>query len=426
MSEMISDSGAVRDVNEIAANDYPEPPRHELPAEISLEDAEVIIAQNDPELFESTGPIDPPEGEEVDKADKLAELSVSLSGSLEQLRSLRHELVATGQISRAEASTIKNIVASAESLNQGLMNLPLNSYTELGSKVNYNATCEGLGSTIYQALLKFAQTVWGYIKSLSRTLLSIITGRQMKNKQYDTVDKAVNTKSDKAAQAPEFGSKLERIAAKYKDGWCTLDTEVIKSRFSQGDSLGLHGLEKFALATFWRAKNLRQDLYTSSAETLVDTDLQYDKLESAVGELNSIANMGLGLEQSGPHGNKYGNALHQWHRHLTLIAGNKRSHELNENTLRELNTARLEYYANYSNVWGLLADGAKILNDTIEFTNNQIKKTPGASDEWIKNRQAAVAALKDIQAMNSLINDCLNTIIKSRDKLSQIKLEMVR
>lgn len=204
MSEMISESGAVRDVNEIAATEPADLP------EISMEEAIAIM--------EDTGPIlaDP------EDATSLDELSVSLSSTLEQLNSMRHELTASGQISRADAAMLKNLTASAESIGAVFTRLPISSFTELPSKVNYTATCEGLGKSIVDTVIAFIKGVFKYIIAIGKWFINFMTSRRRKDQQNDQADKAIEKKNqelDKKAvdiaelQAKDLAERLARIDA---------------------------------------------------------------------------------------------------------------------------------------------------------------------------------------------------------------------
>lgn len=148
---MISESGAVMDINELAAT-----------LEVTPEMAEEINCLSLEQL-----------GDEMDKLDELvvdAELSdedaTILAPALESLRNVYHSVRDSGHISRADAQVLMHMSASLENFQDPFATMPLASFTELPSKVNYQPSMEGvLGS--------FLKKIWEAIKAMIAKIKSL-------------------------------------------------------------------------------------------------------------------------------------------------------------------------------------------------------------------------------------------------------------
>lgn len=202
---LISDSGAVRDPNEIAG---------------STEGYEDRLGERNVPTWSTDAPVDgvdpladtvsseeldqlllPPEDQYTPDEEAEAELhnlTVSLSASVEQLQNLYSEVTANGHISRSEASMIKNLVASAESIQGFFERNPVSSFTEMSSKVNYNATCEGLVGSVVEMIIKIVKGVISVLKSLGEAIMRAMFGTGKKLDEAKRADPAVTKVFDKA------------------------------------------------------------------------------------------------------------------------------------------------------------------------------------------------------------------------------------
>lgn len=152
-------------------------------SQIALEDLNAYFGEVDECLLT--------EEEEAAQAEAEA-LQVSLSSSLEQLTSFYRELHHGGHVGRSDAAMLKGVSISTESMQSFFNRHPLNSFTETPSKVNYQATCEGLGSAIVDTLIRLIKRVWEMVKTFATALFRLLTGRKAQDAKADALDKTVN------------------------------------------------------------------------------------------------------------------------------------------------------------------------------------------------------------------------------------------
>lgn len=237
MSDMISESGAVREVNEIAASDFSGAPAPAIPAlgdPAMMADPVVEIASfefldgEDPDLL-------PPEEEEDAEG-----IRVSLSSSLENLNSMRRELQASGSISRSEAATLKNLTTSCESITKFFDRMPIGSFTEMGSKVNYTATLEGLLTSVIEALINLIKTIAKFVVNIAKWVFAVFTARKTKDRKFDVADKMVKaayTKSEKTTPNPastDADHAHSKFMAKANTSWNEFDHQVVAEALGNG------------------------------------------------------------------------------------------------------------------------------------------------------------------------------------------------
>ena len=237
MSEMISESGAVREPNEIAASDFSDAPAPALSTSddpAMMADPVVEIASfefldgEDPDLL-------PPE-----EAEDAEGVRVSLSSSLENLANMRRELQMSGSISRSEAATLKQLTTSCESIVKFFDRMPIGSYTEMSSKVNYSATMEGLLGSIVDALINLIKTVAKFVVNIAKWVFAVFTARKMKDRKFDTADKMVKTaytKSEKT-EANTDGIAAAHAQSKFlasaNTKWNEFDHQVVAEVLGNG------------------------------------------------------------------------------------------------------------------------------------------------------------------------------------------------
>lgn len=238
MSEMISESGAVRDVNEIAASDFSDTPTLLPPVPIGGDPAMMADPIVDIASFEFLDGEDPEIAPEQDE--ELEGVRVSLSSSIESLSSMHRELKNSGSISRSEATMLKNLTTSCESIGKFFDRVPASSYTEMGSKVNYNATMEGIMGSMIDALINLIKTVAKFIVNIAKWVFGIFTARKAKDRQYDAADKAVKqayTKSEKTEPDTDgiaASHKKSVFMAKANTTWNEFDHQVVAEALGNG------------------------------------------------------------------------------------------------------------------------------------------------------------------------------------------------
>lgn len=172
-------------------------------SQIALEDLNAYFGEVDEYLLT--------EEEEAAQAEAEA-MQVSLSSSLEQLTSFYRELKQGGHVGRSDAAMLKGVSISTESM-QGFFNrYPLNSFTETPSKVNYQATCEGLGSAIVDTLIRLIKRVWELVKTFASAIFRLLTGRKAQDVKADALDKAVNQRYSRDLVGQLSGEQIEKLS----------------------------------------------------------------------------------------------------------------------------------------------------------------------------------------------------------------------
>ncbi|MNH65285.1 hypothetical protein D3C73_172920 [compost metagenome] len=184
---MISDSGAVMDINELAAT-----------LELTPEVTEEINSLSLEQLFD-----------EVEKLAVVEELSdedvTILTPALESLRNVYHSVRDSGHISRADAQVLMNMTASLEGFNDPFVTMPTNSFTELPSKVNYSPAMEGMLSSILRK-------IWEAIKALAAKIKSYFAGSAITATRSAAMEKKVEEELTKRVIKVDF-KKVEKVTA---------------------------------------------------------------------------------------------------------------------------------------------------------------------------------------------------------------------
>lgn len=178
---LISDSGAVVDINEIAA-------------EITAEECERIENATFEELKEDLCNLqevllDYPE-------DQVTE--VGISPALESLMGLVSDIQTGGAISRADASVLKSMAISMEGFEDTFATMPLGSFTEMPSKVNFEPSMENLVVRIIQTIVRKIKEIIDWLMSHAKNFVNAIRNRE-------ATDKKINSAARKAIGA--FDSK---------------------------------------------------------------------------------------------------------------------------------------------------------------------------------------------------------------------------
>lgn len=444
MSEMISGNGAVRDSNAIAASEVDDglaptpvsgdPAMMPVP-EISMEEAEDIL--------EETGPIlpDPKDPTEIE------DLQVSLSSSLEQLTSVRDELVASGYINRSEAVMLKNLTASAESIGSFFDRLPISSFTELDSKVNYNVTCEGLGRTIVDKIIALIKTIIKYIVSIAKWFISFLTGRRRKDIQNDQADKAVEKKNqelDKQSAADQLDDlraervktrklAVDAVGPKMQPHYTRLvELLIAQPVMGPGDPLCREELVGFAnlaqsrelLLQIKEASGWQHQAVLNVTEEQSFFINQYSTMAKVYPELNKLPLRDLcnyaGLLT----------VLRAFKGYITQLSSSPSNAPLVDTGLVEVRMYNQKTpHVRFNSLLGIIETSTKSNEETlkgIEANVEKMKNTTWLPDDFFPSRQRASQQVKDKQLVLQELAQIQALFAAARDRSSQIALEYCR
>lgn len=440
MSEMISENGAVRDPNAIAADSgdstvlptapvMGDPAMMELP-EISMEEAEDIL--------EDTGPIltDP------EDSTKLEELEVSLSSSLEQLTNVRNELTASGYINRSEAAMLKNLTASAESITGFFERHPISSFTEMDSKVNYAATCESLGKSLIDTVISIIKTIVKYIVSIGKWFVAFLTGRRRKDQQNDQADKAVEKKNQaldkqvealQAERAKAHKLAVDAVGPKMQPLYTrAVELLVAQPNVGPGDPFCREEMTDFANLS--QSNELARQIKEASGwqhQAIINVSQdqsffinQYSKMAKVCPELNKLPLQTLG--------NYPGllTVLRAFKAYITKLSSTPSNALLDEAGMMALRKfTQATPHVRFNNLLTVIDTNIKVNKDTlvaIETNTEKMKGTTWLPDDFFPSRQRAAQQVKDQQLVLQELTQIQSLFAAARDRSSQIVLEYCR
>jgi multidrug efflux pump subunit AcrA (membrane-fusion protein) len=445
MSEMISESGAVREPNEIAASDFSDAPAPALsttddPAmmaipEVSMEEAE--------EILEDTGPIlgDPESDAELDQ------LHVSLSSSLEQLNSVRQELLDAGHINRSEAAMLKNLTASAESISGFFQRMPVSSFTEMDSKVNYSATCESLGKSIVDTVINIIKTIFKYIVAIGKWFISFLTGRRRKDQLNDQADKAVEKKNQeldkKSAEDHLDDLRAQRVAdrkvrveaaSKKLQPLYTRLVELLIDQPAAGPGDPLCRDELVGFANLSQSKEITQQIKEASGwshQAVINVTHEqsyfinsYSTMAKAYPKLNSLPLKDLcnypGLLT----------VLRTFKSYIQGLSTQKSNAEIDDPCLEVVRKFNQNTpHVRFNSLLGVIETNLKVNEDTlkaIEANTEKMKSATWVPDDFFPSRQRAAQQVKDKQLVLQELAQIQALLAAARDRSSQIALEYAR
>lgn len=181
---MISESGAVMDINELAAT-----------LEMTPEAVEEINCLSLEQLSEEFDKF------KVDESLSDEDVTI-LTPALESLRNVYHSVRDSGHISRADAQVLMHMTTSLESFSDPFGTMPLASFTEMPSKVNYQPAMEGmLGSflkKIYEAIKALVARIKGYYQTSA--VAETRSAAMEKKVEDELVKRVVKVDNKKVAQ----------------------------------------------------------------------------------------------------------------------------------------------------------------------------------------------------------------------------------
>lgn len=403
---MILESGAIVDPSELAATDYTRPPEEIL--EPSLEDAVALIESTDTAAFNQE--------ESSDDFPAIDELNVSLSGSLEQLRSVRDEVMRSGQISRSEAAMIKNLLASTESLSSAFDNLPVNSFTEMGSRVNLNTTCESLLGSIYQVILKIIRAVTEYIKNIGKWIYKVSTSRAGKTTQFDAVDKAVSKKLESLSPGDALQKKSDHIQQTYGPKWSEMDEKMI--RFRPGNDT----IELMAIVDAFRGVDIFVNKIAHNAKTANNTTLINTNyvVPFAGGHMVAIGSGGPDSMEKKAEAFK---TIFEDFMKMNMSSAKTPLGDAEIEYIRLNKPMTFKDFQVYHDLSRTVSDVAEKTQTTIKLS---IEKNATATDEWLENRRDVANLLKWAVLATIHFTNVINQVLVSRDKISRLRLDLAK
>lgn len=211
---MISDSGAVMDINELAATLETTP---ELASEINNLSLEQLFDEYDKLIVD----------QQLSDED-----TVVLEPALEGLRNIYHSVRDSGHISRADAQVLMQMTTSMEGFYDPFTTMPAASFTELPSKVNYQSSMEGLLGSILKK-------IWEAIKALVAKIKGFYSGSAVMETRSAVMEQKVEQELVKRVVKVDF-KKVERVTAlpqieqkDWKDVNAFFDTAVKDNRMAE-------------------------------------------------------------------------------------------------------------------------------------------------------------------------------------------------
>lgn len=148
-----------------------------------------------------------------------------MTPALESLRNVYHSVRDSGHISRADAQVLIKMSASMEGFIDPFQTMPVASFTELPSKVNYSASMEGmLGSflrKIYEAIKALLARIKGYY---SKSAILETRSAVMEKKVEDELVKRVSKVDFKKVE------KVTAISANWKEVSAFFDMAIKDNR----------------------------------------------------------------------------------------------------------------------------------------------------------------------------------------------------
>jgi DNA-directed RNA polymerase beta' subunit len=184
---MISESGAVMDINELAAA-----------LELTPEAAEEINALSLEQIFDEVDKFVVDQGLSDEDA-------VVLEPALESLRNVYHSVRDSGHISRADAQVLMQMTTSLENFRDPFDTMPANSFTELPSKVNYTPAMEGILSSILRK-------IWEAIKAFAAKIKGYYSGSAIMETRSAAMEQKVEQELSKRVIKVDF-KKVEKVTA---------------------------------------------------------------------------------------------------------------------------------------------------------------------------------------------------------------------
>ena len=175
---LISESGAIVDPNELAAC------LETTPEELAAQDQQILEASLEDLLEDLEGNINiaPDEDIPVDV----------LEPAMESILNVANGILDAGAISRSDAQALRQMTASLEGFQDTFTNMPMASFTELPSKVNYDASMESVLSTVGRKIVEIIKAIIKWVKEKAKAIVGFFRDNRMKAKKTEEASKKVS------------------------------------------------------------------------------------------------------------------------------------------------------------------------------------------------------------------------------------------
>jgi hypothetical protein len=198
--DMVSESGAITDVNEIAA-------ALGLTPEVIKAEDEAVMATSLEDLLEAINQTEEMvAGEDVD-------IDV-LTPAMESILNIANEIQGAGAISRADAITLRQMTTSLEGFQDLFATMPMNSFTEMPSKVNFDASMEGIFGDIGRKIVEFVKAIVKWLRERAKAFIGFFRSNRVKVKQTEEAAKKVDDALEASVKAMKAtSSEIDEILA---------------------------------------------------------------------------------------------------------------------------------------------------------------------------------------------------------------------
>lgn len=175
---MISESGAIRDVNEIAA-------ALGTTAEVIQAEDDAIATASLESLLEDI------EGFVVHDYNDDTPV-FQLAPAVESVLGIASVIQESGAISRSDASTLHQMTSSLEEFKGAFDCLPVGSYTELPSRVNFEASMESVFGNIGRKIVEIIKNIIKWIKDKAKAFVDLFRDKRVKTAKAAEASKKVD------------------------------------------------------------------------------------------------------------------------------------------------------------------------------------------------------------------------------------------
>ncbi len=124
-----------------------------------------------------------------------------LEPAMESILSIAQDIQASGAISRSDAQTLLGMTTSLEGLQESFSTLPLNSFTEMPSKVNFDVSMENIFSSIGRKIIEIIKAIVKWIKDKAKAFMGLFRNNRVKAKQTEEASKKVADTLDASIDA---------------------------------------------------------------------------------------------------------------------------------------------------------------------------------------------------------------------------------
>jgi len=277
---LINDSGAIVDPAELAAA------LDMTPEQIEAEDAQIMSASLEDLLDAISTQVETAEQEELPLD--------HLEPAMESILNVVSDIQASGAISRSDAQTLRQMTASLESFEGTFDKLPINSFTEMPSKVNFEPAMESMLGNLGRKLIEIIKAIVKWIKDKAKAFVGLFRNNRVKAKQTEEAAKKVSEGLDASAKAQASANWDEIISNYAQSGKNIQDTlDAMKANQSEWDKLrsklGENNMNSWAKGAGSRASMSKVQLDLPMLATAVAGEGRARNLSVITVSLNTLA-----------------------------------------------------------------------------------------------------------------------------------------